>query len=198
MRSVPYTAEPVSAGSPLPLLVSLERFVAEFSQLIVSSRNPRCNLLVVRSLIGTGIVPADSHPLICVGISIECTRRILYTIGLLVCSRIDVRLVCIALYNIQVIQLLEVFLGHVDLTEQLVLNLRPGQFRSLTAVHVHIAHVEGDRHILSLVLHDAQLDVTVAYDVAGLVLQVNTNQRLTTYSLQSSLLVNHGLAILVN
>ena len=104
---------------------------------------------------------------------------------------------------LQIVSLLELLLGQTigtELSKNLVLHLRPSQTYAVTTVHVDVTEVELNLHVfLSLLsLNDAELDVTVANDVAFSVNQVDTYQRLAVDDLTSSGLTLNGVTILVN
>ena len=177
MRSVPYTAEPVVVSGVF----------IHHSQIIIVScvRSNHCkNILAIFALHIT-----LSHPLVSSSITVK---------GSWFWCIVNIRHVVIAANNIQVIQLLEVLLGHVNLTQDDVLHLRPSHLSLATAVHVDVTEVNSNRYILSSILHNQQLDITITDNLTVLVNQVNTNQRLTTYSLLSSGCINHSVTVLVN
>ena len=171
MRSVPYTAEPVVVSSHIGK-ISCCQFV------ITCSKNI--------TLLGI-LIEALSFP-IC---SVELTSGLTST-------RIDMRHVSVIAQYIQIVCLLEVLLGHVDLTEDNVLHLSPCHLLLLTAVHPHLTEVDSNLHVLGSILGNAQLHITVAYNLAFLGLQQHTDQRLTTNGLESSLFVSHCITLSVN
>ena len=169
MRSVPYTAEPVVGSSHLGKIIQC---------VITCSSNI--------TLLGI-LIEALSFPFF----SVELTSY-------LTCTSIDMRHVSVIAQYIQIVSLLEVLLGHVDLTKDNVLHLSPCNLLLLTAVHPHFTEIDSNLHVLGSILGNAQLHITVAYNLAVLGLQQHTDQRLTTNGLLSSLFVSHCITLSIN
>ena len=175
MRSIPYTTEPVRG------IVVLSK-VSQVIVIVIYGISTISSLSITYSI-----------ELISSSIGIESTGSLRPRI-----SRISMRHVLVLTNILHVVVVLELRLLQVQLTQNQVLHLCPCYSYAVTTVHVEVLiKVNGNLDILQYlsILSNAELDVTVADNLAISINEVDTNQRLAVDNLTSSSLTLDGSTI---